>query len=54
MYSYFYNFHNKPLANDLFNRDNEDGTPSPPESQERLTEQGVPRDTQNGILRITE
>lgn len=54
MYSYFYNFHKKPIGNDLFNRDNEDGTTSPPESEQRIAEQGENRATESGILRITE
>lgn len=38
MYNFFYSFHNKQLAHGLFNRDPEDGTPSPPESVDILTE----------------
>lgn len=37
MYDYFYNFYKKPFAFDLFNRDSEDGTPSPPSSDELLS-----------------
>jgi hypothetical protein len=54
MFRFFYRFHNKALGNDLFNRDTEDGTPSPPDSEQRITEDGEFRDTQSGILRITE
>jgi hypothetical protein len=54
MYNYFYNFHNKPLAQGLFSADAEDGTPSPPGSVERITETGIDRITEDGQMRITE
>lgn len=54
MYNYFYRFHNRPLGFDLFNRDTEDGTTAPPVSEQRITEAGEQRQTQSGILRITE
>jgi hypothetical protein len=42
MYKYFYNFHNKPLAFDLYSRDTEDGTPAPPDSQVLLDNDDQP------------
>jgi hypothetical protein len=54
MYQYFYNFHKKPLGWNLFSRDAEDGTPSPPPSQQRITEDGQIRITEDGQIRITE
>ena len=55
MFEVFYKFHNKPLAWNLFNRDTEDGTPLPPISKIRITEDGIIRITETGIeVRITE
>jgi hypothetical protein len=54
MFNYFFRFYNKAVANDLFNRDAQDGTTSPPDSEQRITEDSNPRTTQNSILRITE
>jgi hypothetical protein len=33
MFNYFYQFHKKELAKDLYYADIEDGTPSPPSSE---------------------
>jgi hypothetical protein len=33
MFDFFYNFYKKPLGFNLYTRENEDGTPAPPESQ---------------------
>jgi hypothetical protein len=41
MYQFFSNFYNKPLGWGLFNRDTEDGTPSPPDSQVLLNNAGI-------------
>lgn len=54
MYNFFYRFFNKPLGYELFNRDPEDGTPSPPLSQERITENSIERIIEAGQERITE
>jgi hypothetical protein len=53
-YNYFYSFHNQPLARNLFTVDAEDGTPSPPASGERITENSIERITEDGQIRITE
>lgn len=37
MFSYFFQFHKKPMAFELFSKDTEDGTPSPPTSEELLS-----------------
>lgn len=54
MYDYFYSFHNKPFGFDLFSRETEDGTPPTPESQPRITDDGVTRITDSGDIRITD
>lgn len=54
MYNFFYNYYNKPFAWELFNRDAEDGTPSPPASVTRITEDSIIRITEDGQVRITE
>lgn len=41
MFDFFYRFHNKPLGFNLFSRDTEDGTPSPPSSQTLLDNDSV-------------
>lgn len=54
MYSYFYNFFKGRFAVDLFTRDQQDGTTAPPSSEERITEAGIVRITEDGQERITE
>jgi len=54
MYNYFYHFYRKRLADGLYSRAIEDVTPSPPSSQERITEDGIERITEDGEMRITE
>lgn len=54
MFDFFYQFYKKPLGFDLFSRDTEDGTSSPPSSVERITEDSRVRITEAGIERITE
>lgn len=53
-YNYFYNFHNKPLAYDLYTAVLEKGAPPPPSSQQRITQDGQDRITEDGQERITE
>lgn len=53
-YNFFYNFHTKPLAYDLFDRIQEVGQPLPPPSNERITEDGTQRITEDGQIRVTE
>ena len=53
MFDYFFNFYNKPLGWGLFNRDNEDGTPSPPESQFITDQAGEDLISQDGINLIS-
>lgn len=54
MYEYFYNFYKRRLAQGLFNTDQQDGTPSPPASQERIDEESVERIDEPGVMRITQ
>lgn len=54
MSNYFYNFYNKAFGSDLFYRNNEDGTPSPPESVQMITEDGISMITEDGNIMITE
>jgi hypothetical protein len=54
MFEYFFNFYKKPLGWNLFSRDAEDGTPSPPESETRITDDSVIRITDSGQVRITD
>lgn len=54
MYDYFYNFHNRSLANDLFFRFDEIGSPPPPPTIEFvITDDGLFVTTDDGEFVIT-
>lgn len=54
MYNNFYCWHNNQLTRGLYDRDQQDGTPSPPVSKFLITENGIQLITENGIQLITE
>lgn len=53
MYDFFYNFYKKPLAFDLFTRNNNGNAPPVPVSQEITSQTGEEMTDQTGIELIS-